>query len=301
MAWRVLLGSLAVVFAAVYLEFVADFRTPRSSLATRAALVTNNHPEPDRLATSIAALKVKYGTDADVRQAAMNLIVTRNGKFLGSAPVPSVFHEASGMTQVVDDQAGVTSTFPFDISPYGQPDGVPPNLVPFVKMRVGRVFAGGSPEFDTEDFAIEGCRNVSPSALGLSLTARLLSLGNSELCTSVWKHPPFHRMLVGIAVANGGRWIRPFARGACRILANAWLANARQAAQQPDYLECLLVDRPDNQPFGAGVSAFAYEIRKDGSLAAFAPDPTVVREAPLPINPDIPTFRERMEALRGQH
>jgi hypothetical protein len=298
MVWRVLVVSLIVVVGAAYLEFVVDFRTPHSRLRTRAALVTNNHPEPARLAATIAALKVRYGADADIRQLPMHLVVARNGNFVTSLPIPSVFDGASGMTQVLDDRTGVLNTFPFAISPYQQLDSAAPSLVPMIQMRVGRVFDGGSPDFDANDFAIRGCRTVPAADLGLRLSARILSLGGSSLCTTVSKHLPFHSMLVGVAVANGGTWIRPFARSACRILANAWLANTRQAgaALQPDYLECLLVDRPDNQPFGAGVSAFAYEVRQDGTLAAFAPDPTVLRESPLPINPNIPTFRQRMEA-----
>lgn len=296
--WRVLVVSLIAVVGAAYLEFVVDFRTPHTRLRTRAALVTNNHPEPARLATTMAALKVRYGADADIRQLPMHLVVERNGKFVASQPTPSVFDGASGMTQVLDDRDGVLRTFPFAISPYQQFDSAAPYLVPLIKMRVGRVFDGGSPDFDESDFAIQGCRTVSAADLGLRLSARIFSLGSSSLCTSVWKHLPFRTMLVGVAVADGGTWVRPFARSACRILANAWLANTRQAgaAQQPDYLECLLVDRPDNQPFGAGVAAFAYEVRQDGTLAAFVPDPTVLRESPLPINPNIPTFRQRMEA-----
>jgi hypothetical protein len=302
MAWRALLVVVIAICGAVYLEFGVDVRTPYSLLATRAALVTHNHPVPDRLASAIGALKAKYGQDADIRQLPTALVVERNGQFLASQPAPSEFHEALGMTQVVDSQAGVTSTFPFDVSPYEQRDGILPALVPNLKMRVGRIFAGGSPDFDLDDFSIEGCRSVSPSDLGLDLAGRILSLGNSTMCTSVWKHPPFHSMLVGIVVAKGGSWIRPFARGACRILSNAWLANTRQAATapRPDYLECLLVDRPDNQPFGSGVSAFAYEVRQDGSLAAFAPDPTVLRERPLPVNPNLPTWRQRKEARERQ-
>jgi hypothetical protein len=293
MHWRIMVAALIAACAAIYLEFGADFRTPRSSLATSAALVTHNMPSPERVAGAIAALKAKFGPGADVRQLPTDLVVTRNGQFVASEPIPGVFHEALGMTQVVDD-AGITSTFPFHVGPYEVRNSVLPIVVPMLKMRVGRVFAGGSPEFDLDDFSIEQCRTVPPSELGMGLAARLLRPGNSTVCTSVWKHPPFHRMPVGIVVANGGGWIRPFARGACRILSNAWLATARRATatQQPDYLECLLVDRPDNEPFGSGVSAFAYEVRKNGSLAAFAPDPSVLREAPLRVNPNLPTFRQ---------
>ncbi len=290
--YRPLLFAALVVgcATAVYLEYGADFRTPRSSLPMRGALVTHNKPVTERFAGAVAALKAKYGSDVEVRQTPSYFIVQRNGQYVASQTPPSVFHEALGMTQVRAD--GVIRTFPFHVSPYELHHSILPRVVPMLKMSVGRVFEGDNPDFGLDDFSIEQCRMLSPAELGLGLERRLLRLGNSAICTSVWKRPPVRRMLVGIVVADGGSWVRLFARGACRILSNAWLkSNRRTSATQPDYLECLLVDRPDNQPFGSGVSAFAYEVRKDGSLATFWQDPGVLRTAPLPINPNLPTFR----------
>src|SRR4029079_15650659 len=128
---------------------------------------------------------------------------------------------------------------------------------------------------------------------------RLLGLGSSTICTVIWKREPSRRMLFGIVVADGGNWIRPFVRGPCRVLSNAWLANARRTdAEQPDYLQCLLIDRRENQPFGSGVSTFAYEIREDSSLARFYSTPRVIEEVPLGPDPRVPAYNRVEVAVR---
>jgi hypothetical protein len=92
--------------------------------------------------------------------------------------------------------------------------------------------------------------------------------------------------------AQGGSWIRPFVRRVCGSLSRKWLANERglNAARQPDYLQCLIADRPANNPSGSGVASFVYEVRKDGSPAKIATAPQVVYLYPLKPNPNLPTF-----------
>ena len=149
--------------------------------------------------------------------------------------------------------------------------------------------APGSLDFDGDDFSIDHCRMVSARELGLTLAGRVLGLGNSTICTVAWKREPSRRMLFGIVAADGGNWIRPFARGACRVLSDAWLASARSVdAEKPDYLQCLLIDRHENQPFGSGVSTLAYEVRKDGSLARFHSTPRVIEEVSIGPDPSPP-------------
>ena len=65
--------------------------------------------------------------------------------------------------------------------------------------------------------------------------------------------------------------------------------------RQPNYVQCLLVGRPENKPFGSGVSTVAYEVRKDGSLAQFEQRPVVIREQPLLPSASVPRF----EAVRS--
>jgi hypothetical protein len=290
------LAAAAVVLAGgVILEFVVDIRTPRSALAMRSALVTHNKLPPETLDAVTIKLKGKFGEDATVWQGPTGIYVRRDAEILAIERAETFFHEALGITQVADD-AGAIATFPFDVSPYQLRDGVQPLLVPNLMMRVAPAFTPGNLDFEGDDFSIDHCRRVSAPELGLTLAGRLLGLGSSTICTVAWKREPSRRMLFGIVVADGGNWIRPFVRGACRILSNAWLASAQRTdVEQPDYLQCLLIDRRENQPFGSGVSTFAYEVREDGSLARFYSTPRVIEEVPLGPDPRIPTFR-RVEA-----
>jgi hypothetical protein len=294
-------AAAAVVCAAIYLEFVADFRTPRSSLAMRGALVTHNKLPPESLAAVTAALKAKFGAAAEVWQGPTGINAKLDGKIVATEPAHTFFHEALGITQVADE-SGAISTFPFHVSPHELRDSIHPALVPALMMRVAPVFPAGSVHFDLSDFSIEHCRMVPAREVGLGFAGRILGLGNSTICTVVWKRAPSRRMLAGIVVADGGRWIRPFVRRACRMLSNAWLASARlvNPEQPPDYLQCLLIDQPENQPFGSGVSTFAYEVRRDGSLAQFQSRPRAIEEAPLAPDPRIPTFQQRIESRASQ-
>jgi hypothetical protein len=162
-----------------------------------------------------------------------------------------------------------------------------------IKMRVGAAFPTDSLDFKNSDFAVEQCGSSSAKELGLSVAVWLLDLRNMKSCTVTWKRTPARRMLVGIAVAEGGRWIRPFVRGACRTLSYAWLDMARKtnSGPQPDYVQCMIVDRPDNSPAGSGISASGYEVRANGALALIRPAPSTVREWPLTPDPRLPTFK----------
>lgn len=297
----VIVATLAVVCAIVYVEFGLDFRTPRSALAMRGALVTHNQLPPETLAAVTAGFKAKFGPDVQVWQGPVGINAKLDGKIVATAPAHTFFREALGITQVAE-APGVVSTFPFHVSPYEVRDSVHPLVVPMLRMRVARVFPAHGADFELDDFSIDRCRMLPPRELGLGLAGRVLDLSNSTTCVVTWKHLPFRRMLVGVVVAGGGSWIRPFAHGACRLLSDAWLASEQRqsAGERPDYLQCLLIDRPENKPFGSGVSTFAYEVRKDGSLARFGSDPVALEEAPLAPDPRVPTFRQRTEALRAE-
>ena len=278
--------TLALAGVAVYLEFMIDIRTPLSPLAMRGALVTANKLPPETLAAATAALKAKFGNAAVVWQGSMGINAKLNGEIVETVPARTFFHEALGITQVAD-QAGAIATFPFYISPYETFTRGESDLLAHLKMRIGRVFPPASLDVEGDDFAIKPCRNLTVQELGMDFTARVLRLGASTICTIVWQRAPSRRMLIGIAVADGGRWIRPFARRACRMLSTAWLANV---AQLPDYLQCLLIDDRNNQPFGSGLSTVAYEIRKDGSLARLEARPRVLEEFPVAPDFRLPTF-----------
>jgi hypothetical protein len=286
------IGTLLVLAGAVYAEFVADIRTPRSALGMRVGVVTHNKLPPESLAATAAAMKAKYGPATEVWQGPAGINAKVDGQVVETAPAHTFFHEALGVTQITGAD-GKVSTFPFHVSPYELHDSVSPMLVPMLKMRVAIAFEGANLDFDAYDFSIERCRQISPGDLGLKITDRILRLSRSTVCTVVWKQPPVRTMLVGIVVADSPLWIRPFKRSACRVLSKAWLASAQRVnpARQPDYLQCLLVDRPLNQPFGSGVSTVAYEVRKDSALARLEQSSQTIEEYPLRPDPRLPTFK----------
>jgi hypothetical protein len=282
------LSGAAFLIGAIYLEFAADIRTPRSALAMRGALVTHNKLPPESLAAATAAMKAKFGPATEVWQGPSAINAKLDGEIVATAPARTFFHEALGVTQITGED-GKISTFPFHVSPYELHDSIHPALVPMLKMRLGIAFDSNL-DFDRYDFSINRCRQLSARELGLATADRILHLGRSTICTVVWKRAPSRRMLIGIVVADGGPWIRPFVRSACRMLSKAWLAGAGHAERQPNYVQCLLIDRPENNPFGSGVATVAYEIRKDGSLARLEQQPQVVYEQPLRPDARLPTF-----------
>jgi hypothetical protein len=287
----ILCVAAAVVLAGVvvFLELIADVRTPPSHLAMRSAFVTHNKLPPEELAAATAKLKAKYGEVTKVWQGPTGIYARQDGDILEVMPAHTFFHETLGMTEV-EDEAGGRALFPFHISPYELRDTVHPALVPSLMMRVATSFRNPRP-FGMEDFSIEQCRTVTPKTLKMELASQILGLGTSTVCNVVWKREPSRRMLAGIVVAGNGRWIRPLAKGLCRRMGDAWLLDERRTHpdQQTDYLQCFMVDRPDNQPFGSGVSSFAYEVQKDKSLAVFVARPLGIEEAPLGPSPDVPT------------
>jgi hypothetical protein len=286
-----LTGTVLMLAAvAIYLEFAIDIRTPRSPLKMQGALATHNGLPAGALAAAATAFKAKFGEATEVWQGPAGINAKLNGRIVATEPAHTVFHEALGITQIADG-AGAISTFPFDVSPYQLLNSMSAVVLPILKMEVEAVAPISNPDFDLKDFSIEHCRMFSNLELA-GFGKWLLNLKGSTVCTIIWKRTS-RRLLIGIAATDGEWWLRPFVRGACRALSRAWLANDRQVNpnQQPDYLQCLIVDRPENNPNGSGVATLAYEIRKDGSLARFEQSPRLLRMQPLKPNKSMPVFR----------
>jgi hypothetical protein len=229
----ILLAAAATLAGAAYLEFVRDIRTPRS---------------PAVLAGAVRAVHASQ-TERDI------------------AATPSRFMEALGVLLVGADIRRM-SIFPFRIGPGRPPDvEARETLLADVRDRFGSTFRAGVLGFAKDDFAVGTCRNMPASDLGLAGAARLLELSNATTCFVNWRRPPTATMLVGVAIADGGPWIRPFTRGVCTRLARAWIdqTTVTDGARMPNYVGCVLVDRPTRM-VGA-TSNYVYEVRKDGVLA----------------------------------
>jgi hypothetical protein len=80
-------------------------------------------------------------------------------------------------------------------------------------------------------------------------------------------------MLIGVALANGDPWMRPFSRRICSWLTTVALARVTTTDREPppDYAACVLVDRPDRSGAAQTLEPHVYEVRRDVSLAYMLP------------------------------
>jgi hypothetical protein len=270
MRMRVGILLAVVVFAvAAYLEFGRDIRSPRSAAVMAGAVGTNHRWPTERYIAITAAMKAKYGEKAETWLNG-NEGVTKtkvNGEVVATEQLPSRFLEAVGVL-LVGAGPGAMSIFPFQIGPDRLPDAADKDsLVTEIQNRFGTIFRAGAMDFSDNDFSIQHCRNMSASDLGLRVAGPLLELGKTALCVVTWRRAPSASMLVGVTIADGGWWIRPFARGVCGTLARAWLDKITVVAggRLPNYVACILADRPASRP--AALSDHIYEVRKDATLA----------------------------------
>jgi hypothetical protein len=76
-------------------------------------------------------------------------------------------------------------------------------------------------------------------------------------------------MLVGVALADGDPWMRPFARRMCRWITATALARVAATDHEPypDYAACMLVDRPGRSGATQTMQAHVYDVRRDATLA----------------------------------
>jgi hypothetical protein len=264
----VICAIVAACLAAIYLEFVRDIRTPRAELVVAGVVGINQQLSTERYIAITAAMKAKYGEQAETWIGPNGTTTRVDGQVVATEKIEGRFLDTIGVT--LAGGAGNTpfGLFPFRIGPNAVPEPIPASaLAHSIQERFKSVLVSGAMDFTERDFSIEGCRNLSAAELGLKIAGPLLRLGRTTLCTVVWKRTKPSRMLIGIAAADGGFWIRPFNRGVCRILAQAWLRNSSQSAQSqlPDFVQCMLADRPASKL--DAVSTRVYQVRPDGTLA----------------------------------
>jgi len=232
----------------------------------------NQQIPTERYIAITAAMKAKYGEQAQTW-------IGPNGtttKVVATEKIDGRFFDVIGVT--LAGGAGDTpfGLFPFQIGPNAVPQPIPASILAHtVQDRFKGVLAAGAMDFTDRDFSIDDCRNLAASELGLRIAGPLLQLGRTTLCTIAWKKTKPTRMLIGITAADGGSWIRPFDRGVCRILAQAWLRNLNQAAHPPhlDFVQCMVADRPSSRT--DAVATRVYQVRTDGTLA-LAPESAAI-------------------------
>jgi hypothetical protein len=237
--------------------------------ATVAGIIGTSQRVPSaRYNAMIAAMKAKYGEVAEVWLNPTNMVAKVGGEVVETRALNAQFYQAVGLTLAGPVGSDKLAVFPFEVGadtaevPAGNRE-----IVEEIQQRFSRAVKAEYLKIAATDFAIRDCHVLSPDELGLGLSATLLRLRNTTLCTVESRRAPRASMLMGLTLTGGGFWIRPLSLGACRLLSKAWLARVRAApaAELPDYLQCMLVDRPTFR--ASAISTVVYLVRKDGTLA----------------------------------
>ena len=260
--------------AAAYGELVLDISAPRTSLVQIQVMGSTVSIETADLHRAFRAMKEKYGPDAETTLETKPVqLVTRIGdKVVGQDKAPKHFGDVWGLF-VIGPPGRLESTFPFQINPRNEPTprtrGVPD--VQSLRNQFGKQFPAKYLKFDNRDAVMDRCIKISPADLGW--VGKQLRFRSGTFCVEFWKGASRGSMLIGVALADGDPWMRPFSRRICRWLTATALARlaATDREPPPDYAACVLVDRPDRSGAAETLDAHVYEVRRDGSLAYMLP------------------------------
>ena len=261
--WKLTLGAgmVAVLAAIAYAELVADIRAPHSSLAKKQAIEASLSVGTADFHRADEDMKRKWGPRAQTSIAASGVLTTTvDGEVVAQINLPTQFYDASGIF-VVGPPGQLQSTFPFHIDPHKDSDeAVGSEPLTALKKRLGV-------EFNDDDAPVGTCVALSPSDLGWLST--LLQFKTGTFCVVYWRGASPASMLIGIVLARGDPWMRPFSERLCRSLTPIGLLRVAEVdhTPPPDYAGCVLVDRPDRSEVGQILRAHVYEVRRNSTLA----------------------------------
>jgi hypothetical protein len=261
--WKLTLaaGVVAALAALAYAELVADIRAPRSSLAKKQEIQPGLGVTTADFQRAEDEMKRKWGPRAQTKIEASGVLTTTvDGKVVQQSKLPAEFYDASGIF-VIGRPGQLESTFPFHIDPHKDPDEAESHEpLTALKKRLGI-------EFNDDDAAADTCVALSSSDLGRLGT--LLRFETGTFCVVYWRGASPASMLIGVVLAHGDPWMRPFSERICRSLTSIalWRVADVDRTPPPDYAGCLLVDRPDHTDVGQMLRAHVYEVRRDSTLA----------------------------------
>jgi hypothetical protein len=271
--WKVLLAvaGLAALSVAAYGELVLDIRVPRSPLAEVHGIHNTVSIEMADFHRAGEAMKEKYGPSAKtaLQTPGARLITTVNGKVVEEGRVPAQFSDARGLF-VVGPRGQLESTFPFELDPRKVPAFGERNHsvgASYLKNRFGEQLPAKYFAFSDLDATTDTCVGLSASDLGL--LGALFRIEQGTFCVIFWRGASPASMLIGVTLAHGDPWMRPFTRRICRSLTSIALARiaAADRAPPPDYAGCILVDRPDRSGANETLQAHVYEVNRNAALA----------------------------------
>ena len=274
---------IAGIVAAAYGELVLDIRTPRALLTETHAIHSYVAIQLSDLVNADKAMKKKYGPEAETELTTQPpRLTTRIGGKVVEQQRTGQFSEAMGIFVIRPLVGGLDSVFPFQINPRKAPmpgrkgtstardlqrqfGSLP--IKPYDLIRENKEFPFKYLEFDDRDAATDRCITISSADVGWM--GRQLQFQSGTFCVIFWKGTLRGSMLIGVALANGDPWMRPFIRRICRELTATVLARvaATDGEPPPDYAACILVDRPDRTVSTEALQVHVYEVGRDATLA----------------------------------
>jgi hypothetical protein len=261
--WKLTLaaGMVAAMAAVGYAELVADIRAPRSSLTKKQAIEAGLAVRTADFERAQEDMKRKWGARAQTSVEALGVLTTTvDGKLVQRSNLPAEFYDASGVF-VIGPPGQLESTFPFHIDPHKEPDEAESSEpLTALKRRLGVAF-------NDDDAIVDTCVALSASDLGRLATLLRLEIG--KFCVVYWRGASPASMLIGVMLAHGDPWMRPFSERICRSLTSIALRRIADVdgTPPPEYAGCVLVDRPDRSEVGEMLQAHVYEVRRDSTLA----------------------------------
>jgi rhodanese-related sulfurtransferase len=228
--WMIIAAAVAAA-AAAYAELVLDIRTPRASLSEVHG-ITSSVAIP--LGDYQEAMKKKYGPNADTvfMNRPPRTITSVGGKIVEEDNTPGKFSDARGVF-VIGQRGRLESTFPFEIDPRVPPisGSVGKPSAQYLRTRFGGNFPAKYLQFDDRDVLTDKCVTISPTDLGWFGEA--LRFRSGVFCVVFWKGASPSSMLIGVALADGDPWMRPFNRRICRWLTATALARVAATDHEP--------------------------------------------------------------------
>jgi hypothetical protein len=270
--WKLAVAATALVAAVVvaYSELVLDILASRSPLTETHAISSSTSILTADYNRAIEDMKKRYGQEAQtsIENHPARFVTRVGGKVVEENNKLGTFSDARGLF-VIGPRGQTASIFPFQIDPRRPPK---PGIiegpgVQYLKGRFGEQLPPKYLAFDDRDAVTGECITISTDDVGW--LGRQLRLQSNAFCTVVWKGPSPGSMVIGVTLADGDPWMRPFSRRICRWLTTIAMERITTSPGNPlpNYAACLLVDRPDRSGAADTLQAHVYEVDHDKILS----------------------------------
>jgi hypothetical protein len=260
--------GVLLLLASAYAEFVLDLRTRHSAVRYEPAISTSSFMFTADYQRIAQEMRDKYGQSAKTayRSGDKFAITTVGDQIVEQTRFPVHFAGALALF-VVRPPDGTHAVFPVSLTIGPGAQDSRRSIADGVKFHFGKSALAEYTVLADADWSVESCRERAPADLGLATIAAVVKLSASQQCMISWRGAAPATMLVGMAVSDGGDWVRVFSRRLCRALTSAWIgAAAAASATPPTYVACILVDRADRYVSGEKLVVHAFEVASDKAV-----------------------------------